>query len=106
MTVPGPLVVEVERRPSGVVVVVDGELDISVDQGLRRTLLGLCEQGRPIILDLSNLSFCDVPGVRVFIDFARMAARRGVAIQIRGAQGQVDRLLDLTHARGVLPLAG
>jgi anti-sigma B factor antagonist len=106
MSVDAPLMVQVERRPPGVVVVVDGELDIACDQALRRTLFGLVEQSRPIVLDLTQLTFCDVPGIRVFLDFARMAARRGVQVEIRGARGQVDRMLDLTHVRGVLPLAG
>ena len=101
-----PLTVIVQRGVRSSVVRLDGELDIAVDDQLRATLLELAEEARPVVLDLSELRFCDVPGMRLLMDFSRAAAANGVQVQVRGATGQVDRLLDLTHARGVLPLAG
>lgn len=99
------LTVTVQRGARASVVHVDGELDISGDQELRRTLLRLAEEDRPVVVDLAQLRFCDVPGMRVLVDFSRAAAASGLMVEIRGATGQVDRMLDLTNARGVLPLA-
>jgi anti-anti-sigma factor len=67
-------------------------------------LEALVEQPRKVVLDLSRLRFCDVPGMRVLVDFSQTAAEHGVDVEIRGASGQVGRLMDLTRTRGVLPL--
>lgn len=101
-----PLSVTVQRGVRSSVVRFHGELDFAVDEQLRATLLELAEEARPIVLDLSDLHFCDVPGLHLLVDFSRAAAARGVPVEVRGATGQVDRMLDLTSTRGVLPLAG
>ena len=99
-----PLEVTVRRGIAGFTVVFDGELDIAGDAETRRMLQTLAEQPRKVVLDLTLLRFCDVPGMRVLADFTRTAAERGVDVEIRGASGQVGRLMDLTRTRGVLPL--
>jgi len=100
------LTVSVQRGVRTATVRLDGELDIASDQQVARTLTGLLDDGHSIMLDLTDLRFCDLPGVRVFVDFSRAAAEREVEVAIRGATGQVARMLDLTHTRAVLPLVG
>ena len=106
MSLDPPLTVTVQRGVRSSVVRLDGELDIACDDRVRRTLLALAEEDRSVVLDLTRLRFCDVPGMRVLVDFTRAAHARGVHVEMRGASGQVDRMLDLTRTRGVLPLAG
>jgi anti-sigma B factor antagonist len=104
MPVQPPLEVTVRRGAAGIVVTFDGELDIAGDAAARRALTPLADQPRKVVLDLTGLSFCDLPGMRTIVEFTRTAAARGVDVELRGAGGQVGRLLRLTHARGVLPL--
>ena len=101
-----PLSVTVQRGVRSSVVRVHGELDFAVDEPRPPPLRARAGGARPIVLDLSDLRFCDVPGVHLLVDFSRAAAARGVQVEVRGATGQVDRMLDLTSTRGVLPLAG
>jgi anti-anti-sigma factor len=104
MPVKPPLELTVRRGAAGIIVAFHGELDIAGDADARRTLAPLADQPRKVVLDLAGLRFCDVPGMRTIVEFTRTAAARGVDVEVRGAGGQVGRLLDLTHARGVLPL--
>jgi anti-anti-sigma factor len=102
-----PLTVSIERDERAAVVRLGGDLDISGDAELRRRLRMLLDIGcDDVAVDLSALRFCDLPGVRALVDFARDAAERRASVVITGAHGQVERILDLTQARGVLPLAG
>jgi anti-anti-sigma factor len=100
------LSVTVQRGVRAATVRFDGELDIASDQQVARTLAVLLDEGHTVVLDLTDLRFCDIPGVRVLVEFSRAAAERGVEVAIRGATGQVARMLDLTRTRGVLPLVG
>ena len=104
--IPIPLEVTVRRGIHGTTVVLAGELDVAADDDVRRVLQDVVRRGGPVVLDLTGLRFCDVPGMRALVAFSRDAAEHGVRLEVRGAGGQVDRLLDLTGTRGVLPLAG
>jgi anti-sigma B factor antagonist len=100
------LTVSVQRGVRMSVVRLEGELDIAGDDHVRRMLGPLAAEGRAVVLDLSRLTFCDVPGMHALVEFAEAAAERGLRVEVRGARGEVARMLDLTSARDLLPLVG
>ena len=81
-----------------------GELDIASLPRVRRVLYALLEDCVRVALDLRHLRFVDLPGVRLLVEVAAAAAGRQCPLEMRGASGQVARLLDLTSARSLLPL--
>lgn len=95
----------VEYRPQGRTrVQLGGELDIAGLGSLRRLLFALVEEGRRVLLDLGDLRFMDVPGVRLLVDVAALARGRECELAMIGAGGEVARVLELTRVRSLLPL--
>jgi anti-anti-sigma factor len=83
----------------------EGELDIASLQRVRRVLYALLEDCERVAVDLRHLRFVDLPGVRMLVEVAAVAAGRDCALVLQGASGQVARVLELTSARSRLPLA-
>jgi anti-sigma B factor antagonist len=81
-----------------------GELDIANLSRLRRVLFALLEQTVRVAVDLRELRFVDVPGVRMLIELNAAARVTDCPLEVTGATGQVARLLDLTNARQMLAL--
>jgi anti-anti-sigma factor len=82
-----------------------GELDIASLSRLRRLLLALLEDCVRVAVDLRKLRFVDLPGVRLLVEVAAVAAGRDCRLEMEGASGQVARLLELTSARPLLPFS-
>ena len=82
-----------------------GELDIASLSRLRRLLYAVIEDCVRVAVDLRALRFVDIPGVRMLVEVAAVAAGRDCPLRIEGASGQVARVLELTSARSLLPLA-
>jgi anti-anti-sigma factor len=84
----------------------EGELDIASLQRVRRVLYALLDDCVRVAVDLRRLRFVDLPGVRMLVELAAVAASRDCRLELEGASGQVARVLELTSARLLLPLAG
>ena len=74
-----------------------GELDMSSAPVLERAL-GEAARRRPaeIVLDLTDLSFTDVSGLRTILDAARTGRREGWNLVIANPLPHIVRLLELT----------
>jgi anti-sigma B factor antagonist len=72
----------------------EGRLDAAAaDQiGLRFTA-ATAARGRPVVVDLSSVSFIGSLGLRLFIASARSLAQKGVTMVLFGANEQVDGVL-------------
>lgn len=83
-----------------------GELDVSNREGLRRAISTALERHPPIlVLDLSGLSFIDCAGVSVLVWAHKRLAGRGHGLVITGARPIVRRLLRLTDLDTYLRLS-
>jgi anti-anti-sigma factor len=82
----------------------DGELDIASLPRVRRVLYALLEDCVRVAVDLRALRFVDLPGVRLLVEVAAVAAGRECRLEMHGASGQVARLRELTSASLLLPL--
>ena len=79
-----------------------GELDISNKFELDEVLAAAAEQGGPILVDLSELTFMDSTGIGVFLRAAVSLRGRGCLI-LHGEQDRVRRVLDLVRVDGSIP---
>lgn len=87
--------VEIRSAPEAVTVIPSGELDISTADQLREALNGQEDPGRLLVLDLSQLEFIDLVGLRVVMEEQRRAEADGFGLRLAVGSGAARRLLDL-----------
>lgn len=97
------------RQPAGgdgqAVVAAVGQVDLATAPQLAEALAAAHGHGvRQIVVDLAGVDFLDSVGVRVLVEAAREAAQRQVSMSVRGAQGWVARVLEITGVDGYLHL--
>jgi len=86
-------------------IAVRGELDLGTAPELERALETARAAGRPIVLDLRELSFMDSTGVRLLL-IAAEDARDGVPLRMLGpASGDALVALQETGIASLLPLS-
>jgi anti-anti-sigma factor len=78
-----------------------GEIDVTSVGVVRRAVADLLAGTRRVILDLGDVTFCDVAGARCLVEARRQAGEAGTDLVVRYPRGPVRRVLDLT---GTLPL--
>jgi anti-anti-sigma factor len=87
------------------VVALSGELDIANLGRLQRVLLALLEDCCALIrVDLRELRFVDVPGIRLLAELWTEAQDRPRPLEVTGASVQVAPLFDLICARLAQPV--
>jgi anti-anti-sigma factor len=78
-------------------VIFGGELDLATREQAEAALLAAEAAGRPLIIDLSPLSFMDCQGLGVLLAARRRAEATGRALRV--VLGPIaERVLRLTHA--------
>ncbi|GAA2699052.1 hypothetical protein GCM10010412_095260 [Nonomuraea recticatena] len=93
------LTITVDRRPGCSLVSLAGDLDLrtrpSVVDALDRLVLG--EEVPRIVIDASELGFCDSYGLWTLYHAQRQAEARGGCLRLFGVHGMLARLLTITQ---------
>ena len=101
----GGLSATVERGTAGVRVVLDGELDYATAPRLREVVAGLnYARGQEVELDLTGLSFLDLPGLRVLVEVRRTVEEAGGHLRLHGAGSQPRWLARLVGLENFLDI--
>jgi anti-anti-sigma factor len=80
-----------------------GELDLSTAPELAAAIDRLAEAGEHrVLLDLTDLTFCDSTGMAVFVRGDNQAVAAGGWLRLTGASGRVERVLRITGLADVL----
>src|SRR5690348_8818667 len=82
-----------EDIPSGSVLHVLGELDLSSAPYLRTALMRLIGRGRSVIVDFSKLRYLDMTTVRVLEDCYKRAEQLGQRFVLVGSVPVIHRIL-------------
>jgi anti-anti-sigma factor len=101
-----PLEVSEVRDAGRVRVRLRGELDLAGAPAVAERLRGLRARHEPVLLDLDELAFIDMSGLRVVMTAAEEASQDGWAFAITRGSAPVRRLIELVHLDGQLPLDG
>jgi len=99
--------IDLERTDTGIAIVsISGEHDLNTAPQLRRRLTEEIEEGRAIVVDLSQASFVDSSILGVILDGRRGADAAGLGFAVAQADGAqaVSRVLEITGLRGELPV--
>jgi len=73
---------------------------------MERVLIGLMEQGRRAIVDLSATRLLTARGLGILARAQRVAAQHGARIALCGAVGLERWLLGVTHLAEAMPVLG
>ncbi|MEU8288391.1 STAS domain-containing protein [Micromonospora sp. NPDC048905] len=93
----------VERDGGGACLRLAGELDMSTSPELTAAIDRLTAAGESrVLLDLTDLTFCDSTGMAVFVRGDNQAAADGGWLRLVGANGRVERVLRMTGLADVL----
>ncbi|MEU8179622.1 STAS domain-containing protein [Micromonospora sp. NPDC049044] len=93
----------VERDGGGACLRLAGELDMGTSPQLTAEIDRLRAAGESrVLLDLTDLTFCDSTGMAVFVRGDNEAAADGGWLRLVGATGRVDRVLRMTGLADVL----
>ena len=83
-----------------------GELDLAGAPRVSDRLRSLRERGEPVLLDLDELKFIDMSGLRVLTAAGEEASRNGWSFAVTRGSAQVRRLVGLVPLERQLPLDG
>ncbi|GAA3661796.1 hypothetical protein GCM10022224_026690 [Nonomuraea antimicrobica] len=98
-----PLAVADPSKPT--TVHLSGEIDIFTSAALRRRLLSTLNYSTSLlIIDLSQVSFCDAGGLAVLVGIQRRARPLGITLALSGPRPFMSRLLNLTGLGRGLPM--
>ncbi len=81
-----------------------GEIDLCSVPELRDALASISGARRPIILDLSEVTFLDSSGLSLVIDYWRQSQEHGSNFVVVGASGEVREIFRLTNLDQFIPL--
>jgi anti-sigma B factor antagonist len=105
---PGPagdlLTWDVRARGDLAVVAVSGELDIDSARGLERELAAVADIGRPLILDLAGLRFCDCAGLSLFLRVQQRARAAGGSLHLAALTPRVLRVIAAARLADAFPI--
>ena len=87
------------------VVVLDGELDIATAPDLGERLEPLAGTGRHLLLDVTDLRFCDAAGLRLFLRLHKQATAAGGSLHLAAPGQPVSRVLSLARLSDVVPVS-
>jgi len=94
MPTPRALSVTVRSDESGIVLYVDGELDMATTRILTdRTDAIAVDPGASVTLDLAGVGFCDSVGITVLVRLRQRCDERGWSFSIVNTQPAVRRTL-------------
>ncbi|MGW1774884.1 STAS domain-containing protein [Streptomyces sp. NPDC002104] len=98
---------EVEKEGQQVIVHVGGEMDIDRAPLLAEALRSLITQPEcppEVVIDLSEMLFCDSSGLNVLLQARLTAQEHGRRISLHAPNQQVTRLLELTGTHQLFPI--
>jgi anti-anti-sigma factor len=91
-----PLTIEVRHDQDYVIVAAAGKIDISTVSRMRECLFDLAANGRPLVVDLDQVSFIDSAGLAVLVGTAKRAAACGGSLCAVCSRPRIRQLLRLT----------
>jgi len=96
----------VSEQDGCVVVSVDGELDLGTAEQLQETLTtAIAEAAGPIVLDLTDLRFCDSAGLAVLVKAHNTLSDQGRRLVLARPTTAVSRVLELSGLDQVIATA-
>ena len=102
---PAPFSAVRSRLPGGqVLVVLDGELDISTAPEVEKVTAGL-EAGARLVIDLAGVEFVDSSGMNTLVRITRAVESDGGAVVLAAPGQHVLRVFEIVGLPAIVPVA-
>lgn len=98
--------IAVERRDGSVVLRLQGEIDVTVRDAADRALDEALGSGRPVVLDLSEVTLIGATGLGLLLQCARACEQAGLPCSISDMPPAVVRVIVALGLDGVLERRG
>jgi anti-sigma B factor antagonist len=86
-----------ERLPGHVLITLRGELDIATTPSLRDRLhAALQDPGPLVVIDLSQVTFCDASGLALLVGARRRTEPKGTTLVLAAPSAQLAKMLGVT----------
>jgi len=97
--------VTVRDRGEATVIVLAGEIDLQTSPEVRTAVLDVLGRGRPVVVDLSAISYIDSSGVASLVEGFQVAKKRGLSFVLAQASPSVMRVLRLARLDRIFAFA-
>jgi anti-sigma B factor antagonist len=100
--------VEQQQSADGLLIRLIGEMDLSNVDEARKPILAAVDRddGRPVVLDLSELEFIDSTGIRLLLEAHAASKADSNRLSFRGVREQVAQVLRVTGVDETINLNG
>ena len=95
---------EIRAEGKFTVVALKGEVDMSYSPEARKTILACLAEKRPLLVDLSAVSYMDSSGVASLVEGLQMAKKRKLGFALVGTSQPVMNVLRLARLDRVFTL--
>jgi anti-anti-sigma factor len=89
-----------------VLVALAGEADTNTREQLRQVLLSQANEGKRLVIDVSQVSFMDSSCTQVLLGASQLLDRQGVGLGLVAPQRVVARMLHLAGVDQMIPVYG
>ena len=96
--------IELSERGATLVLRIGGELDAATRTAMEPTVAAAIASAGSVLLDLSELTFCDSSGIAMFIDVHKQALANGTGLAIRRPHPAVRRVIEITGLNALIPI--
>ena len=95
------LQLEIERRPEANIVHCTGKVVIDSWAMFTVAVRALIPEGKPILVDLANVSLVDSVGIGTFVSVWASARKSGCELKFINLNEQIHDLFEITHLQGL-----
>ncbi|EKV28624.1 Anti-anti-sigma regulatory factor (antagonist of anti-sigma factor) [Caenispirillum salinarum AK4] len=91
------MTVDIAARGPATVAALSGEVDLECSPAVRRALLDALRDGRPVIVDLSLVSYIDSSGIASLVEAYQAARKQGTALMLAAVSPAALRVMQLAR---------
>jgi anti-sigma B factor antagonist len=88
---------KLREEPGGIVVALTGDVDLQSSPAARKVLLDAVGRGRPIFVDLANVTYIDSSGIASLVEALQDARKRGSRFALVSVSEAARRVLQLAR---------
>jgi len=94
-----------EKKPGIILLVLEGDLDMSTSPQVRNALLPLFRKmPSHVIVDLSGVPYIDSSGIATFVEGLQFSRKGNIRFTLAGATPTVESIFDLAYLKSVFEM--
>jgi anti-sigma B factor antagonist len=87
----------IREEPSGIVVRLEGDVDLENSPRAREVLLDCVGRGKPVVVDMSGVGYMDSSGVASLVEAFQLARRKDTGFGLAALTDGARRVLELAR---------